>query len=212
MAWALTGTMPLSVKLHALDGATPAQAAFVAEAVALLEEAVSDPRFLGAVVGADYIDTHWSDAQGGTRVFTVAQIATRLGEGRERGTAADQVIDLAFTLADLPGAEGPPRVLGSTALGTLPISTARWSVDRCMAANEGAGDPVNLASHFLHEWCHVSGFFHYPDNKARGDTSYVAGRLVRETLAERHGARVDSAITALMADRETDCGCRGNAG
>jgi hypothetical protein len=62
----------------------------------------------------------------------------------------------------------------------------------------------------MHEWMHLAGFFHWPDNKARGDAAYVAGRLVREMLEPRHGGEIDSAITELMHDRETDCGCRGN--
>ena len=55
-------------------------------------------------------------------------------------------------------------MLGGTALGCQPIHPARWFVDRCIAA----GDAVNLAGHFMHEWMHLSGFYHWPDNKARG--------------------------------------------
>ena len=61
----------------------------------------------------------------------------------------------------------------------------------------------------MHEWCHVSGFYHWPDNKARGDTAYVVGRLVREALEARYCNEIDPEITALMHDVETDCGCRG---
>ena len=204
--------MTLATKLHALTGATPAEAAFVDEAVALLGEAVGDPGFLSAVVEADYVATRWAPAAGPSRSFTRTQIATRIGEGRERGAVADQTLDLSLDLIDLPGPESGRQVLGRTALGTLPIHTARWFVAWCMAASSGRGDPVNFASHLMHEWCHVSGFVHWPDNKARGDTAYVVGRLVREALAPNHGDRIDPAITALMADVETDCGCRGNAG
>jgi hypothetical protein len=116
------------------------------------------------------------------------------------------VLEFAFELVDLPGPESGHPALGSTLLGCLPIRTARWFVDRCA----GAADAVNLASHFMHEWMHLAGFFHWPDNKARGDAAYVVGRLVRETLELRHGAEIDASITELMHDRETDCGCRGN--
>ena len=204
--------MTLATKLHALTGATQAEAAFIDEAVALLDEAVSDAGFFSAVCEAEYVATRWTPAEGPQRSFTSAQIATRIGEGRERGAAADQTLDLALDLIDLPGPESGKQVLGSTALGVLPVHIARWFVSRCMAASEGRGDAVNFASHLMHEWCHVSGFSHWPDNKARGDTAYVVGRLVRELLAPRHGDRIDKAITALMADTETDCGCRGNAG
>ena len=56
----------------------------------------------------------------------------------------------------------------------------------------------------------AQAFYQWPDNKARGDAAYVVGRPVRECLAASHGAQIDTRITALMHDRETDCGCRGN--
>ena len=135
-----------------------------------------------------------------------AAIAERIAGGIERGREPDGVLDFGFELADLPDSGCGVRVLGSTTLGCLPIRPARWFVERCRAA----GDAVNLASHFMHEWMHLSGFYHWPDNAARGDAAYVVGRLVRERLEGRHAPEIDPAITALMHDVETDCGCRGN--
>ena len=174
--------MALTVSLRDVRGADPAQRAFIERGIARLGEAVGDPGFLAAMAAADYVETRWTPLHGQWRALTGAEIAARIAAGTEH----------AVRLA--------------AALGCQPIHPARWFVDRCMAA----GDAVNLASHFMHEWMHLSGFFHWPDNKARGDAAYVAGRLVLEALEPKYGAEIDPAITALMHDRETDCGCRGN--
>jgi len=198
--------MALTVALREVDGADPAQRRFIERAIGRLQEAVADPGFLPAVGSADYLETRWTPLHGQWRALSGAEIADLVGGGIERGSERDGVLEFAFELADLPGPESGHPALGSTALGCQPIHTARWFVDRCA----GAGDAINLASHFMHEWMHLAGFFHWPDNKARGDAAYVVGRLVRETLEPTHGVEIDDSITALMHDRETDCGCRGN--
>ena len=206
MAARVSTAMALTVALHEVDGADAAQCRFVERAIGRLQEAVADPGFFPAVARADYLETRWTPLHGQWRALAGEQIAELIGGGIERGSEADRVLEFAFELADLPGPESGRPALGSTSLGCQPIRTARWFVDRCAAA----GDAVNLASHFMHEWMHLAGFFHWPDNMARGDAAYVVGRLVRETLEPRHVAEIDPAITALMHDRETDCGCRGN--
>ena len=198
--------MSLSVVLNSVRRADALQREFIKLAIARLAESVADPGFLTAVSQADYVETRWTSAHGQWRSLTRDEIAARIAGGRERGTSDDGVLVFSFELDDLPGPESGRQVLGSTALGCQPIHPASWFVSRCASA----GDGINLASHFMHEWMHLSGFFHWPDNKARGDVPYVVGRLVRETLASKYGAEIDATITALMHDVETDCGCRGN--
>ena len=199
--------MAPSAILREVQGADAEQRRFIESAVARLGEALADPRFLPAVARAAYVETRWTPLHGRWRALTGAEIAARIAAGIERGSdPGDGVLELAFDLADLPGPDSGTTVLGSTSLGCQPIHTARWFVDRCLAS----GDAVDLASHFMHEWMHLSGFYHWPDNKARGDAAYVVGRLVRETLEPTYGADIDPAIVALMHDVETDCGCRGN--
>lgn len=198
--------MSLRVHLLGVTGADAGQTAFIERAVARLGEAVADPGFLPAIARASYVEARWTPLHGSWLALTPAEVAERVAGGAERDTEADGVLGLRFELADLPGPESGKTVLGSTALGCQPIHPAKWFVERCRAA----GDAVNLASHFMHEWMHLCGFFHWPDNKARGDAAYVVGRIVRETLEPRHAADIDPAITELMHDIETDCGCRGN--
>ena len=198
--------MGLSVALHQVRAASADQRRFVERAAGRLREALADPGFLPAVESTDFIESRWTPLHGQWRSLTGPEIARRIAGGLERGTHADGVIDLSFELIDLPGPESGRQVLGSTALGCSPIHPATWFVERCLRT----GDAVNLASHFMHEWMHLSGFFHWPDNNARGDAAYVVGRLVRERLTPRHGQEIDPAITELMHDVETDCGCRGN--
>ena len=198
--------MALSVILREVSSADEAQRCFIERAIRRLAEAVADPGFLPAIACASYVETRWTPLHGQWRALTGAEIAERIECGVERGREADGVLEFSFELVDLPGPDTGRQILGSTLLGCQPIHPARWFIDRCATA----GDAVNLASHFMHEWMHLSGFYHWPDNKARGDASYVAGRLVRETLTERYGDEIDPGITELMHDRETDCGCRGN--
>jgi hypothetical protein len=198
--------MALTVALREVRGADAAQERFVGRAIGRLQEAVGDRGFLPAVVCADYLETRWTPLHGQWRALSGAEIADFIAGGIERGSERDGVLEFVLELADLPGPESGHPALGSTSLGCQPIRTARWFVDRCA----GAGDAVNLASHFMHEWMHLAGFFHWPDNKARGDAAYVVGRLVRESLTPKHGGEIDASITELMHDRETDCGCRGN--
>jgi hypothetical protein len=195
-----------AVRLHEVRGANATQRNFIDRAIMRLRESLSDRTFLAAVAHADYVESRWTPLHGQWRSLTGQEIASRIAQGLERGTSADAVLDFSFELVDLPGPDSGSQVLGSTALGCQPIHPAKWFVDRC--AN--AGDAVNLASHFMHEWMHLSGFYHWPDNKARGDVAYVVGRIVRETLAGQHRGEIDPQITALMHDVETDCGCRGN--
>ena len=199
--------VPPSVRLGEVRGASEDQRRFIARAIARLGRALASPGFLEAVARADYLETRWTPLHGRWRALGGAEIAARIAAGVERGSdPGDGAIDLSFELADLPGPECGRPVLGGTALGCQPIHPARWFIDACMRA----GDSVNLASHFMHEWMHVSGFYHWPDNKARGDAAYVVGRLVREALEPKFGGEIDPALTALMHDVETDCGCRGN--
>lgn len=198
--------MAIPVKLHGIADADSRQRRFVERAIARLDEALADPAFRVAVEHARYVETRWTPLHGDWRSLTGREIFARIAGGLERGTEADGVLDLSFALIDLPGPESGRQVLGSTSLGCQPIHTAKWFVDRCARSS----DAVNLASHFMHEWMHVSGFYHWPDNSARGDAAYVVGRLVRESLATKFLHEIDPAITALMHDIETDCGCRGN--
>lgn len=198
--------MPLTAKLDRIEGASPEQERFMRLAFDRMREAVTDPRFLPAVANADYRETRWTPWHGQWRALTGEEIVGRIAGGVERGQSEDGVLDFAFALVDLPGPETGRQVLGSTALGCQPIHPSRWFVELCREA----GDAVSLASHFMHEWMHVSGFYHWPDNKARGDAAYVVGRLVREVLEPRYGSEIDPAIIELLHDVETDCGCRGN--
>jgi hypothetical protein len=187
----------IRVILHELAGADARQRGLAMRAAAALEEAVNDPDFERRVGSAPFKATMFSD---GERSWPVppARIYDCIKSGRERGTAADSGIDLAIVLADLP--EG---VVGETTPGKLPFRTARWFVDGCVEDE----DVVSPACHFIHEWLHVAGFYHCPDNSARGDVSYLVGDIVRDLLQAR-----DHRMSARMARLLEDAGCGAKPG
>ena len=189
--------MTIRVTLHDFAGADARQSALAARAAAALEEAVNDPGFEPRVRAAPYKACMFSD---GSRSWSVppADVYGYIRSGAERGTAADREIDLAIVLADLP-----KGVVGETTPGKLPFRTARWFIDGCVED----GDVVSPACHFIHEWLHVAGFYHSPDNKARGDVSYLVGDIVRDLLRAR-----DHPMSPRMAARLEEAGCGAAAG
>jgi len=123
------------------------------------------------------------------------EVIRLIAAGAERGTQPDGKIGLRVKLDTLPAG-----VVGSTELGMLPFRTAIWFVDGC----HEQGDVISLARHFIHEWLHVAGFYHYPDNQARGDVPYVIGDIVRGLLLRDKGL-AENPRMARMLD-EASCG------
>lgn len=176
--------MAIKVSLHSLGNAGPKQQAIAAEACQLLEMALNDPRFPQQVLSAAYVETRFSD--GSTRrSVPVSDLPQMIANGVERGSGVDGEIDLKVNL------DGFRRgVLGSTIPGELPFRTAYWFINDCIKYAE----PSELAGHFMHEWLHVCGFYHWPDNNARDDVAYNVGNIVRDL------SRGDDKTLRLMPD------------
>jgi hypothetical protein len=162
--------MTIKVTLHHLADAGPKQQAIAAEACRLLEQALNDPRFPEQVRAATYLETRFRDGLG-WRSIPVADLPGAVAGGAEMGTQADGEIDLEVDLDWFRSG-----VLGSTIPGVLPFRTAYWFINDCIKYNE----PAELAGHFMHEWLHVCGFYHWPDNGARDDVAYNIGNIVRD--------------------------------
>ena len=56
---------------------------------------------------------------------------------------------------------------------------------------------MSLAAHFIHEWLHVIGFYHFPGNEARNDVAYNVGNAVEKLLREEQ----DSIVRADLKER-----------
>lgn len=204
--------MSVSVILHEVTGASDAEQEFIRKSVGMLRQAVQTPGFGSSVRQAEYSSASWQGKHGGLRELDGDAIWERIAQGRECGQCADHTLDLAIEVADLPGPEtcaaGEKALIGSTRIGTLPIRSARWFLQRCMER----GDRVNFASHIMHQWMHVSGFVHSRGGDGKDAPSVVA-RLVRRTLESEHGEHIQADITALLTLNEDGCDCcRENAG
>ncbi|GGD67977.1 hypothetical protein [Croceicoccus mobilis] len=194
--------MSVSVILHEITGASDAEQEFIRKAVGMLRTAVQTPGFGSSVRQAEYSSASWQGKHGGLRELDGDAIWERIAQGRECGQCADHTLDLAIEVADLPGPDSGNALIGSTRLGTLPIRSARWFLQRCM----DRGDLVNYAAHIMHQWMHVSGFVHRRDGEGKDAPSVVA-RLVRRTLEVEHGDHIQADITALLTLNEDGCDC-----
>lgn len=194
--------MSVDVQLHEITGATDAEETFLRDSVVLLRKAVNSPGFGASVRQAEYGYTGWQSVFGKVREMPADEIWDRIVMGRECGKTADHTLDIAIVVEALDGPETAHPVIGRTRLGTLPIRSARWFVALCM----DAGDRVNMAAHLMHQWMHVSGFVHGPQNTGQ-DAPSVLARLVRRALESDHGDEIDAQATARLTLDVSDCDC-----
>lgn len=184
----------IKVNLFKLENAGPKQAEFVTRAASLLEHALNHPDFATRVLNAFYRESRWRSTDGRIVKVPPPDVLARIRSGRERATPADGEVDLHVRLIAIDKG----RTIGRTRLGHLPISTGYWYVDKLRTRDDAA----SLAGHLIHEWCHVSGFFHHPDNSARKDVPYNVGEIVRSILHNRFGQALGE-----PAPPNEDCGC-----
>ena len=109
------------------------------------------------------------------RSFSVPprEVYNYIASGAEMGTISDSTIDIEVSLEER-------NDVGGTYPGRLPFYTAFWFIDECIEYD----DHISLASHFIHEWLHVQGFYHHPDNSAREDVPYTVQKIVSDILKE----------------------------
>lgn len=192
--------MPTKVTLKKISNNGPKQKAIAEQACALLEQAINHPNFKEMVESAKYRQTRFRDGEGRAFSVPVNEILNYITSGIERGTAEDQEIDIEVALMKLDG-----NPVGSTIPGKLPFFTSYWFINECLRKESG---PANLARHFIHEWLHVSGFYHHPDNSARKDVPYNVGDIVVNLLlgdAKAKSEEDDPNSLAYALDH-VDCG------
>lgn len=179
--------MTINVSLHEVQNAGPKQTVLIERACRRLQDALNHPDFAERVIAANYRERRWKSTDGRVVHVSPQDIMARIRAGRERATEIDGEIDLRVHLK----AFKKRSTIGATVLGHLPIRTAYRYINAALDAD----DVANPAGHFMHEWMHVSGFFHYPNNKARNDVAYNVGGIVRSILEDRFGERVDPALS-----------------
>jgi len=162
----------------------PDQRTVINLARAYLRTAVNHQKFRNSLLGEGgeqrirLSAAYFRERTGRMRAMCRREIWNIIQQGRERATPSNQIdreIDLHVVLVN----KRRP-VVGSTYLGHQPIRTGYWFVNSAAANN----DAVSVARHLMHEWLHVAGFAHYPNNSARGDVPYALGELVRDILRD----------------------------
>lgn len=194
----------------------PEQEVIARRACAALEQALNHPSFAGRVASAPYLETRFWDEDWNSFSVPPQEVYNYIASGAEMGTAGDSTIDIEVCLMKR-------NDVGGTVPGELPFYTSYRFIDGCIEWD----DYISLAEHFIHEWLHVAGFHHHPDNDAREDVPYTVHEIVGDILkdmakaarAGRAGGRASVAkrnddTDADLAPMEKyllagDCGARG---
>lgn len=194
--------MPVAVRLHSLQGANRRQEDLINQSILLLGAALNHSSFVSEVRNARYTARRFRERGRRPRSISKNRIVEILTGGVERDTPVDHEIDLFINLEALraprPGRRG---LVGRATTGRQPITTAYWFIDGCVED----GDNIQPARHFIHEWLHIAGFVHYPDNSARGDVPYRVGSIVRGILSREFVSRAkESARMGNLLDEAED--------
>jgi hypothetical protein len=193
--------MPTTVKLQNIENANGEQKAFIENVCKLLNEVFADEAGLASAIRAkDYKQTKYKKFKEKTSVdLSKDEIVRVILEGREadqqEAPKPDRVIDLHVKL--YPHRKG---TVGTTTLGKQPIKPAFWFIERCMKSEKKDG--ISMGRHLMHEWCHVAGFFHYPDNSARDDVPYIIGEVFRERMKAVNVARLEKDVQDVANENE----------
>jgi hypothetical protein len=163
----------IKVNFRGISNNGPKQEAIARLACSALEEALNNPSFGERVGRARYRETRFEDQNGRSFSVPPGEVYNYIASGAEMGTANDSTIDIEVDLMDMSS-------VGATWPGRLPFNTAYWFINGCIEDN----DHISLASHFIHEWLHVSGFYHHPNNGAREDVPYIVQQIVSDILKD----------------------------
>jgi hypothetical protein len=178
--------MSITINLRELIDFDQVQEAHFRKATDVLALAVNHPDFRQLVLSAPYRETYFRLASGSRISKTPSEIIQIISDGLERGTLADNTIDIA--IRQDPSIDAP--VVGSTTPGKLPWRTSSWFIEKCTSRS----DTISPARHVIHEWLHVSGFVHKRQNGYRKDVAYLVGDIVRRILADLASQKADANI------------------
>ncbi len=163
----------LTVKLE-IGNAGPKQTEIARKASEALQLALNHESLKQRIISAAFSAT-WNYDGASDAQLSRRRILDILTQGIEVGSEVDFEIDLVVHLTALRRG-----IVGSTSLGKQPVRTSFWYINECIRTQ----DVKSLASHFIHEWMHVAGFYHRGGNTARGDVAYVLGEIVFQILSE----------------------------
>lgn len=159
-----------TVLVEIVDG-TAEQQSLAESCAKILEEIINQVKFTEKVKLTKFASpTRWNENGRYVKVSN-DEIIQIIKQGRERGTMADNQINLMVALKQLRD-----RTVGAVKPGELLITTNISFFDRWTEKS----DFVSLAAHWLHEWLHVAGFLHKSRFVNRKDISYAIGRITVE--------------------------------
>lgn len=157
-----------------LTSAAPQSApnrALLDAAAHVIDSVVNDARFRGTVLARVFSASIHDRDEGTTDSPSNAEVADIIKDGKERGTAPDETIQISIVLKDAM----PSTVLGEVEPPDSTVIINHKFFDKCLAAN----DATALASVLMHEWMHVAGFRH-PGTGMKHDVPYEIGFIVLE--------------------------------
>ena len=161
----------MKVELGYIRNAGPKQEALALKAVQGIERAINHPDFKKTLIERRWDALMFRKPGGDLRELTPEEAYEKLISGAELSGVEDGVITIKCKLKKR-----------SDVGGWMPyddhFETAYWMINREISR----GSYYGLAANFIHEWCHIAGFWHYPNNSARYDMPYNTGSAVAEIL------------------------------
>jgi hypothetical protein len=180
----------ITVTLRSINNADAQRTAFAKKAVEKMQVIVNDPRFAEKLQSANYTGRRFRNDAGRLVDASNGMIRQIITGGKERKTRPDGIIDLHVTFARL----SRRRTVGFVSPPSPLITTNTRFADEWQPR-----DYLSLASHWMHEWMHVAGFRHRPDD--RTDVAYSIGRFVKEVgRALAHEEGLDKALVQELGE------------
>lgn len=193
----------IKVELRAVTNADDNRKAFANKTVTKLEAIINDPSFTAKLQSASYTGRRYRNDAGVLVDATNEVVNQVIIGGKERRTGPDGIVDLQVTFAGL----SKPRTVGFVSPPSPLITTNTRFVDAWQP-----DDYLSLAAHWMHEWMHVAGFRHRPDD--RTDVPYSIGTFVKEVgralamaegLDKKHTEALGRGYEEATKPGEIDC-------
>lgn len=175
--------MVIEVQLGWIKNAGPKQESMAKRTIDSIRYALNHPDFKSLLLSRKFRELKFQPPGGELLSLTPEEAYEKLQDGAELGGTKDGVITIKVRLANT-------RSVGYWNPGDDYFTTSYRTINRSISSGSNSG----LAANFIHEWCHVAGFRHYPNNSARDDMAYHTGSIVSRLITARSASGLNKSF------------------